>query len=69
MPSDMNEHENIAKALKARLSELTGRVAEIKYAGRCPLILKSRRPTLKIRTPLKLLEILKIRRFIKFEKR
>ena len=69
MPSDMNEHENIAKVLKARLSELTGRVAEIKYAGRCPLILKSRRPTSKIRTPLKPLKILKFKKFIKFEKR
>jgi len=37
MPSDMNEHENIAKALKARLSELTGRVAEIDSEIRRPL--------------------------------
>jgi DnaK suppressor protein len=29
MPSDMAEHENIAKTLKARLSEPTGRLAEI----------------------------------------
>jgi DnaK suppressor protein len=29
MPSSMTKHENIAKTLKARLSELTGRVAEI----------------------------------------
>jgi RNA polymerase-binding transcription factor len=29
MPPDMNKHEDIANALKARLSELTGRVAEI----------------------------------------
>jgi len=27
-PPDMNKHEDAAKALKARLSELTGRVAE-----------------------------------------
>jgi DnaK suppressor protein len=29
MPPDMNKHEEIAKALEARLSELTSRVAEI----------------------------------------
>src|SRR5262249_8163606 len=29
MPSGMTKHENIAKALKARLSELTTRVGEI----------------------------------------
>jgi DnaK suppressor protein len=33
----MNEHENIAKALKARLSELRGRVAEIDSELRKPL--------------------------------
>jgi RNA polymerase-binding transcription factor len=37
MPPDMNEHEDIAKALKARLSELTGRVAEIDGELRKPL--------------------------------
>jgi DnaK suppressor protein len=29
MPSGMTKHENIAKALKARLSELTSRLVEI----------------------------------------
>ena len=38
-------------------------------ADRCPLILKSRRPTSKIRTPLKPLKILKFKKFTKFEKR
>ena len=33
----MNKHENIAKALKARLSELTGRVAQIDSELRKPL--------------------------------
>jgi hypothetical protein len=33
----MNEHENIAKALKARLSELMGRVSEIDSELRKPL--------------------------------
>ena len=33
----MNKHEDVAKALKARLSELTGRVAEIDSELRVPL--------------------------------
>ena len=33
----MNKHENIAKALRGRLSELTGRVAEIDRELRKPL--------------------------------
>jgi DnaK suppressor protein len=33
----MNKHEDIAKALKARLSELTGRVAQIDIELRTPL--------------------------------
>ena len=37
MPPEMNMHEDIAKALKARLSELTGRVAEIDRELRKPL--------------------------------
>ena len=37
MPSDTNKHEDIAKALKARLSELTSRVAEIDNELRKPL--------------------------------
>jgi DnaK suppressor protein len=37
MPSDMTKHENIAKALKARLSELTTRVGEIDSELRKPL--------------------------------
>jgi RNA polymerase-binding protein DksA len=37
MPPDMNKHEDIAKALQARLSELTGRVAEIDSELRKPL--------------------------------
>src|SRR5215472_10770871 len=36
-PSDMTKHENIAKALKARLSELTNRVVEIDSELRKPL--------------------------------
>ena len=35
--ADMTKHENIAKALKARLAELTGRVAEIDSQIRRPL--------------------------------
>jgi len=37
MSSDMTKHENIAKALKARLSELTNRVVEIDSELRKPL--------------------------------
>ena len=37
MPSDMNKYEDIAKTLKARLSELTSRVAEIDNELRKPL--------------------------------
>ena len=37
MPSDMTKHENIAKALKARLSELANRVVEIDSELRKPL--------------------------------
>lgn len=37
MPSEMTKHENIAKALKARLSELTTRVGEIDSELRKPL--------------------------------
>ena len=37
MPSGMSKHENIAKALKARLSELTTRVGEIDSELRKPL--------------------------------
>ncbi len=37
MPPDMNKHEDIAKALNGRLSELTGRVAEIDSELRKPL--------------------------------
>jgi RNA polymerase-binding transcription factor DksA len=37
MSLDMNKHEDIAKALKARLSELTSRVAEIDNELRKPL--------------------------------
>ena len=37
MPPDMNKHDDIAKALKARLSELTGRVAQIASELRKPL--------------------------------
>jgi hypothetical protein len=48
----MNKHEDIAKALKGRLSELTGRVAEIEAncANRCLLIPKTGQLTSKIRT-------------------
>jgi len=37
MPSGMTKHENIAKALKARLSELMSRVGEIDSELRKPL--------------------------------
>jgi DnaK suppressor protein len=37
MPPDMNKHEDIAKALKVRLSELTSRVAGIDSELRKPL--------------------------------
>lgn len=37
MPPDMNKHEDVAKALKIRLSELTSRVAEIDNELRKPL--------------------------------
>ena len=37
MPPEMNKHEDIAKALKIRLSELTRRVADIDYELRKPL--------------------------------
>jgi len=37
MSPDMNKHEDIAKALKIRLSELTSRVAEIDSELRKPL--------------------------------
>ena len=37
MPLEMNKHEDIAKALKIRLSELTSRVAEIDSELRKPL--------------------------------
>jgi RNA polymerase-binding protein DksA len=37
MPSGMTKHENIAKALKVRLSELTTRVGEIDSELRKPL--------------------------------
>jgi RNA polymerase-binding transcription factor len=37
MPPDMNKHEDVAKALKIRLSELTSRVAEIDSELRKPL--------------------------------
>jgi DnaK suppressor protein len=37
MPPNMTNHEDIAKALKTRLSELTGRVAEIDSELRRPL--------------------------------
>src|SRR5262249_146505 len=37
MPSGMTKHENIAKALKARLSEMTTRVGEIDIELRKPL--------------------------------
>ena len=64
----MTKHENIAKALKARLSELTNRVVEIDSELRkpLPLISKSRQPTLKIRGRLKPLKFMKS---IKFKRR
>ena len=67
----MTKHENIAKALKARLSELTNRVVEIDSELRkpLPLISKSRQPTLKIRARLRPLRILKFMKSIKFKRR
>src|SRR5450756_1619218 len=52
MPPDMNKHEDIAKALKAHLSELTGalRRSTANCANRCLLIPKTGQLTSKIRT-------------------
>ena len=71
MPSGMTRHENIAKALKARLSELMTRVGEIDSELRKPLsaISKSRQLTSKIRGRLKPLKILKFMKSIKFKRR
>ena len=41
MPLEMNKHEDIAKALKIRLSELTSRVAQIDSELRKPLSVDS----------------------------
>ena len=52
MPPEMNKHEDIAKALKVRLSELTSCVAEIDSELRKPLSadFEDGRLTSKIRT-------------------
>jgi len=60
--SDMAEHENIAKTLKARLSELTGRLAEIDSELHKPLSADSEEQAnriSKIWTHLKPLRIMK----------
>ena len=67
----MTTHENIEKALKARLSELTNRVVEIDSERRKPLSadLEERQLTSKIRRRLKPLRILKFMKSIKFKRR
>jgi hypothetical protein len=44
MQQDMNEHEEIAKALKARLSELRTHLAKVNLALRKPLPADSEEP-------------------------
>jgi RNA polymerase-binding protein DksA len=63
MPPKMNENENIAKALKVRLSELTSRVAEIDSELREPLSADSedRATDLETQEALESIEISEIR--------
>lgn len=65
-----NMHENIAKALHARLSELTGRVAEIESELRKPLSADSeeRALTSKIRRRSKQSRIPRCMKFVKFKR-
>ena len=67
----MNKHEDIAKALKARLSELTSRVAEIDngFANRFPLIPKTKRLTSKIKMRSEASSILDFRKSNKLKRR
>ena len=66
----MNKHEDIAKALEAHLSELTGRIAEIDSERRklFLLIWKSEQLTSKIRTRSKASRILKFRKSNKLKR-
>ena len=59
----MAKHENIAKALKARLSELTNRVVEIDSELRKPLSADLEEQGLK---PLRILKFMKS---VKFKRR
>ena len=68
----MTKHENIAKALKARLSELTNRLVEIDSELRKPLSadLEEQATDLENQgTRLKPLRILKFMKSIKFKRR
>jgi hypothetical protein len=67
MPSGMTKHENIAKALRAHLSELTTRVGEIDSELRKPLSADLEEQATDLR--LKPLRILKFMKSIKFERR
>ena len=68
----MNKHEDIAKTLNDRLSELTGRVAEIESELRKPLPANSEERadlSLKIRMRSKASGILKFRKSDRLERR
>ena len=67
----MAKNENIAKELKTRLSELTGRLAEIDSELRKPLSLipRSGQLTSKIKMHSKASRVLKFRKSIKFRGR
>jgi hypothetical protein len=71
MPSAMNKHEDIAKTLKARLSELTSRVAEIdtSFANRYLLIPKTKQLTSKIKMRSEALSILDFRKSDRLKRR
>ena len=67
----MNKHEDIAKTLNDRLSELTGRVAEIESELRKPLPanFEERATYLKIRMRSKASGILEFRKSDRLERR
>ena len=67
----MTKNEDIARALKTRLSELTGRIAEIDSELRKPylLISRNRQRTLKIRMRSWASKIPKFRKSVRFKGR
>ena len=65
----MTKHEDIAKALKPRLSELTGRVAEIDSELRKPLSADLEEQATDLENQAKPLRILKFMKSIKFKRR